>query len=299
MIRKLTISFCCVLVLVIGLSTSSFSVTLIHLPDFTNQNHLSSEQQKMADKILGRIRKENPDALLVTGDLINGYTLEERLNPSLYLPAKVREHFKHLYQIWSARVDGYKFRVLPALGDHELGDLPLGNILLQTYLLPTYRQAYKDSFNLPQNGPKGEKELAYYISWNHTLLITLNTFSRDGYFLKPQISSQQLQWLKRILRDTNKKNIIVQGHVPIVPIGICRSSSHLLYRDSTDSKLWQIMKTNDVDLYLCGELHTTNLTKQGGIVQVINNGHLGTSEISYTVIRTGTNLTYEIKRIKR
>ena len=51
-----------------------------------------------------------------------------------------------------------------------------------------------------------------------------------------------------------------------------RASSSLHYRGRTHSRLWKLMDRYDVDLYLSGEVHDTQLVERDGIVQVSHGG---------------------------
>ncbi len=265
--------------------------TFVSIPDFVNKNRLTPEEQKLAEETLRSIANEDPKFVLCAGDLIGGYWYSDK--------EKATSQAKKSYQRWLQRWEKYNLKVYPIMGDHELGDLPTVNLSLQTFLIPTYKKAYQESFDLPKNGPEGLEELTYYIELKNTLIISVHTFSKPNFWLKPQMSERQLRWLEDVLRQTKKENIIVQGHVPILPVDGGKCTSKVRYFGGSQSRFWRIMVKYGVDMYLCGEFHTIDIAKKEGVTQVVHGSYVSSETMNYLVIETGNSLEYKLKVITR
>ena len=287
--RKLILT---IIILIILLTSQVNAFEFAVISDFINANHLSSEQKIFASATLNSIKDDNPDFVLVPGDMVMGRWFVTEGN--------VREKGDHTYSEWLKMFENRDLTVYPAIGDHELGDLPAINVFAQGYLLPEYLDTYKRNFTLPQNGPKSMLEQSYYFVKENTLFITLQTFNINGWFVDNDISAKQLKWFENVLSKKQGKvdHIIVQGHLPIITVTKGFRSSHLTLKGGTDSKLWGIMKKYNVDYYLCGELHTTSIKEQDGITQIITNGFVESDKLSYALFSVDENIKFEIKEVK-
>lgn len=267
-----------IFILLIALTLTTQGATLISIPDFVNKDNLNQAEQKLANQTIEQIKDENPDAVLVPGDLIMGR----------YYLGDVEKQMKQEYKTWKKRWGEFS-PIYPAIGDHELGDLPLVNYLFQSYLYDVYLKSFSESFNLPENGSSA----TYYFEIENTLVITINTF-RSG--ISPEVSNLQLLWIEQILKENKRQNIIVQGHLPILSVDKGVNSSKIQYKDGRDSELWRLFKEYNVDLYLCGEFHTVSFAEDGGVQQIVHGGWIGDS-LNYLLIDTD-RLDYEIKRVE-
>lgn len=99
---------------------------------------------------------------------------------------------------------GWMFASTPqvlVLGNHEY--------VQKQKILNEYWNA---SFTLPKNGPKGLEERAYYIDYENTRLIVLD--SRD-MLLDEANAQRQAEWLEPLLKNNPKQWTIVSHHHPI------------------------------------------------------------------------------------
>ncbi|WP_226789751.1 purple acid phosphatase family protein [Flagellimonas hadalis] len=100
---------------------------------------------------------------------------------------------------------------------------------------------WKHQFTLPENGPEGLEETAYYMDYQNMRIIGLNSNVDHG---------KQAKWVEKLLSETDKDWIIVTFHHPLF------SAS-----DGRDNKEWrEVMKpifdTYGVDLVLQGHDHS-------------------------------------------
>ncbi len=71
---------------------------------------------------------------------------------------------------------------------------------------------WKPTFTFPQNGPEGLEETVFYIDYQGTRIIALNTMS---VYAKRENLEKQKTWLKKVLKENPNKWTIVTHHHPI------------------------------------------------------------------------------------
>ena len=131
---------------------------------------------------------------------------------------------------------------LPSPGNHEYSkardeQTPGGT--------PTITGHWRAQFTLPENGPAGLEESAYYIDYQGARIISLN--SNEG-------QEKQAEWLHQILGTNPSKWTIVTFHHPIYSSAKDRDNAKI-------RKLWQpIFDRYHVDLVLQGHDHTYSRT---------------------------------------
>ena len=137
---------------------------------------------------------------------------------------------------------GWIFRTMPSIatpGNHEYALNMKGNRVLSNHWNPT--------FTFPENGPEKEKETVYYVDYQDTRIISLNT---NTIKLSKEQAENQARWLRKVLSNCNQKWTIVTMHHPIY--------SSKLGRDNRELKkyLQPIFDEFKVDLVLQGHDHT-------------------------------------------
>jgi len=100
---------------------------------------------------------------------------------------------------------------------------------------------WRPSFTLPQNGPKGLEETTYYIDYQGTRIISLNS---------NEMEDVQIPWLENVLSDNPNQWTIITFHHPLFSAAKGRDNPEL-------RNLWQpIFDKYHVDLVLQGHDHT-------------------------------------------
>lgn len=245
----------------------------VSFPDFFNFD-IPNPKPEWEDAInwwLGRVKAEDPDFVLVAGDLVDGHWWDS--------PSQV-EHLGNVYYGgWVRRMHDHGLNYYVAVGDHELGDDPWPKKKMK--LKDDFEKSFDRLLKMPRNGPEGFKGLTYYVKHKGLLLITVETFEKKGNTIKPTVSGKQLQWVKETLAEHagDVNHIVVQGHVPILPGVKSRSSSSLMLQGGADSDFWQVMKQYGVDLYLCGEHHAITCKERDGIWQIVHGNSWGRSSV--------------------
>ena len=257
--------------------------SFVSFPDFFNFD-VPNPKPKWEDALdwwLDSVKAENPEFVLVAGDLVNGHWWDG--------PAQVQHLGNVYYGGWVRRMRDHDLPFYVAVGDHELGDDPWPK--KKRKLKGDFENAFVRHTNMPRNGPEGFKGLTYYVKHRGLLLITVETFETHGDSIRPTVTGKQLDWVEKTLKkhapDVN--HIVVQGHVPILPGVKARSSSRLMLEDGAESGLWKVMSEYGVDLYLCGEHHAITCKEKNGVWQIVHGNSWGRSSVS-----TGNYLLAEV-----
>jgi 3',5'-cyclic AMP phosphodiesterase CpdA len=127
---------------------------------------------------------------------------------------------------------------LPSPGNHEY-EKPRGE--RTPGAAPAITGHWRAQFTLPQNGPAGLEETAYFVDYQGARIISLN--SNEGH-------EKQAQWMHEILGRNPSRWSIVAFHHPIYSSAKERDNAEI-------RKLWQpIFDRYHVDLVLQGHDHT-------------------------------------------
>ena len=144
--------------------------------------------------------------------------------------------------------------VLPAPGNHEIALGLEGKSILAPH--------WKAQFALPDHGPAGLESSVYYLDYQGTRIVSLNSNEKKV---------EQAAWLERVLSDNPNRWTILTFHHPILSTAEGRDNPAL-------RKLWQpIFDKHRVDLVLQGHDHSYGRTglegfegSTGGTVYVVS-----------------------------
>src|SRR3989304_3977431 len=92
--------------------------TFVSTPDFFNFDVPNPWPQwdPAVNWYLGQVKKENPDLVLVAGDLVNGHWWDG--------PKCIEQMGAIYYENWIRRMRQHDLKYYVGIGDHELGDDP-------------------------------------------------------------------------------------------------------------------------------------------------------------------------------
>ncbi|MBN2214811.1 MAG: metallophosphoesterase [Bacteroidales bacterium] len=266
--------------------------TIVSFPDFFNFDVPEPWPQwdDAVNWFLDQVSKEDPEFVLVTGDLVNGHWYDG--------PTCIEHMGATYFGNFIRRMNHHQLRYYVAVGDHELGDDPWPPEKMA--LVPHFERAFAENLKMPLNGPENKKGLAYSVRHKNVLVVTVETFEEKDGELIVTVTGRQLDWLRQTLSDNRDADfIIVQGHAPVIGRPKARSSSMLMVKDSSDSEFWKVMKQGGVDLYLCGEFHAVTINEKDGIWQVVHGSSWGREIVStqdYLVMKVeGRRLNLEMK----
>ena len=247
------------------------SWTFVSMPDFLNVDTVYPQPgwEPALDYILKSVKAENPEFLLVAGDLVMGRWPTE---------ADIDKYAAIYYPAWTDRMQTHGLKFYTAIGDHDVGDNPWPQG--KAKLVPHFKARFREYMKMPLNGPDHMKGTAFW--WKHqgVLFISVDVFEkadggRQGQ-INAHVTGKQLAWLEQVLEaNRDAEHIIVMGHTPILGPVRKWSSSGLMLAGDHQSPLWQTMKRYGVDVYLCGEVHAITCTQRDGIMQIAHGGLIG------------------------
>ena len=168
--------------------------------------------------------KKAPDARFIihAGDLVN------------------RAHREQDWQEWFD-AGGWIHSSLPSFpvpGNHEYSPL---NEMERVSGIRSLSAQWPHQFTLPENGPEGLAETAYFMDYQNTRIIGLN--SNEQF-------EEQAQWLEEVLAATTQKWKVVTFHHPLFSASGGRDNAYL-------RNLWKpLLDKYQVDLVLQGHDHS-------------------------------------------
>jgi hypothetical protein len=274
--------------------------SFVSMPDFLNVD-LDYPQKGWEDAIsyiLESVKSENPDFLIVTGDLVMGHWDSPEWNDK----DSIAKYSEKYYSSWKNRMNHYGLNYYTSIGDHEIGDNPWRNAK-KLEAVKYYKEVFAEHMKMPQNGPAHMKGTAFWWRYKNVLFISTDVFEEgqsDQGLIKVGVTGDQLKWVKQILeenKDVDHK--IILGHTPILSPVRQWSSSGMTIKEGRDSEFWQTMKAYNVDAYMCGEVHAITCTERDGIMQIAHGGLLGYNKCTNYMVVTVTKdkIGLEIKEI--
>ncbi|TRX62036.1 hypothetical protein FNH22_01555 [Fulvivirga sp. M361] len=264
--------------------------TFVSVPDFLNKDarypHPGFEEA--FSYFLDAVKAENPDFILVPGDLVDGRW------PSILEPTEesILKNAAIFYPAWKARMEAKGLKYYVSVGDHEVGDNPWPEE--KAKLVPLLEEQFRNYMRMPMNGPDHMKGLAYSFIHNNTLFVSVDVFEpgqgAEGHIVA-QVSGKQLEWLGNVLAEKKEvDHVIVMGHTPILaPVNKLNSSGMMLEK-GRESDLWKTLTKHNVDLYLCGEVHAITCTEEDDVQQVAHGSLFGWNPtVNYLVAKVSSD----------
>jgi len=269
--------------------------TFVSMPDFLNVDLVYPQKgwEEALDYVLKAVKAEEPDFVLVAGDLVMGRWT--------YGDKGVKHWGDVYYPAWVKRMNDHGLKFYAALGDHELGDDPWPGGSAKLKAIPEFKKAFCQHIKMPLNGPEHMKGTAWSFVHKGVLFAAVDVFEPDAKRgIAAKVTGKQLAWLDKTLADRKGvTHTVVMGHTPIVGPVRRWSSSGLMLEGGRQSPLWQAMSKRGVDLYLCGEVHDMTCNELDGVQEIAHGGLFGyNSRVNYLVGRVeGGRMTLELKEL--
>lgn len=215
------------------------------------------------DYVLKAIKAEEPEFVLVAGDLVMGHWPDRQ---------SIEKFAELYYGAWVQRMQDHGLTFYAAIGDNEIGGSPWCEE--KTKLVGTLRRQFQRYLRMPLTGPLRMRGTAYWFIHENTLFVALDVFERGGDGgIVPQVTGEQLEWLESILTaNSGVEHIVVMGHTPVLPPAEAEDSGILLLDGGRESPLWQTLQKHGAKLYLCGQAHATACVQADGILHVTHGG---------------------------
>ena len=267
----------------------------VSMPDFLNVDLTYPQKgwEEALDYVLKAVKAEDPDFVLVAGDLVMGRWT--------YGDKGVKHWADIYYPAWVKRMADHGLTFYAAIGDHELGDDPWPRGSEKLNAIGEFKKAFRDHLKMPLNGPEHMKGTAWSMVHKGVLFVGVDVFEADPKLgIAAKVTGKQLAWLDKTLANRKGiEHVVVMGHTPIVGPVRRWSSSGLMLEGGRASPLWQTMSKRGVDLYLCGEVHDMTCNERDGVQEIAHGGLFGyNSRVNYLVTTVSPGkMTLELKEL--
>ena len=265
-------------------------------------NSTNPAYERAIDRVLDDWQRQQPDAVLVAGDLVDGRWGRDSHHTGNFGPVNnaaqrataARLAAATYYPQYLQRFREHDLDLYPAAGDHEYGDNPW--TVSKRRLAPVFQQQFARYFT---RTPAGRPRFRDHPNGVHAgtayafrpapdvQVVTIDPFDIGPDRARLRVDRQQLRWLVGVLRSAQEDGVrwtIVQGHLPILEPVRSRGSSELHYPGGSGSRLWQVFRRYGVDVYLCGEVHDVTATSKDGILQLAHGGAFQFGLTTYAVL---------------
>lgn len=203
----------------------------------------------VVERIAADIVLEDPDLVLVAGDLVNGWTMHAVM-PYDEQYAQWKEVMKPVYDAGIS--------VYPIRGNHDDGPERLVLKPLPAKREPPadsqerIREAFLNAFDeysyIPQNGPEGEERLEYSFSHKNAFFVGMDFYNGGQHRIN-------LDWVTEQLAANKKKHVFVYGHEPAFET---IHKDNLSYYPHERDKFWDALGAAGGRVYFCGHDHLYN-----------------------------------------
>lgn len=267
----------------------------VSIPDFVNADLACPQPgwEDTLDYVLKAIQAENPEFVLVPGDLVMGHWPDKD---------SIEKFAEVYYGAWARRMQDHGLTFYVTVGDHEIGGAPWPEE--KAKLANTFRRQFQKNLGMPLNGPLRMRGTAFWFIHENTLFTALDVFEKGAGpqgGIVPQVTGEQLAWLEGVIADNpGVEHIVAMGHTPVLGPIASASSTYLSLDGGKDSPLWQSLKKHGADLYLCGEVHAISCTQADGILQVAHGSLFGAApKVNYLVATVHPDrIDLELKEIE-
>jgi type 1 glutamine amidotransferase len=243
----------------------------VSIPNFASADAGCPEET--LDYVLKAIKAENPEFVLVPGDLVAADWPDKE---------SIEEQAAVCYRAWVKRMQDHGLRFYAAVGDRDIGGGPWPAD--KADLVRVFKRQFQKHLTMPLSGPLRMKGTAFWFVYENALFVALDVFEKGTGAqagIVPQVTSEQLQWLEQTLTDNpGVEHVIVMAHAPVIQV----SSAGLTLAGGTESALWQALKQHRAQLYLCGEVPAIRCTQADGILQIAHGATIGRDpKLNYVV----------------
>jgi hypothetical protein len=124
---------------------------------------------------------------------------------------------------------------------------------------------------IPQNGPEGQKGLAYYLRRGNLLYVSLHHPLYAG--LPKDFRVAHMDWLDRVLRENEDCDFkIVVGHYPVHPLNGYPAGNGWAFPEDQRKVIWDILLRHGVTAYLCSHVLAFDVQAHDGLLQITSAG---------------------------
>ena len=240
------------------------------LSDTQGTRMAESQKPYINERVLTMIAcdlvREQPDFVLVAGDLVNGWLH----NGGADYPTQFEAWKKIMQPVYEAGI-----RVYPIRGNHEDGPERFALPPLPACLEPpagtqkALKEAFQQAFNqdyISRNGPLGEEGLTYSFRHKNALIIGIDVFTIHQHKVNQA-------WLDEQISSKTEEHLFVYGHEPA--FGVDHIDNLAFFPQERD-QFWNSIGKAGGRVYFCGHDHMYNRAaisdKDGNAVQQVVSG---------------------------
>ncbi|SFJ16169.1 3',5'-cyclic AMP phosphodiesterase CpdA [Bosea sp. OK403] len=188
-----------------------------------------------------------PEFILFPGDEIIG------LIPD---PTALRDQWKHFFDVEMAWLDRQKTPMWHTTGNHTAYDRMSEDI-------------FREVLQLPDNGPKDQKGLSYWVRRGDLLMVFVHTLwsglGGEGHV--------ETEWLEAVLKQhADAKYKIVLGHHPVFPVNGFSGTYQREIGHEYAETFWNILVDAGVFAYLCSHILAYDVQVHHGVLQICTAG---------------------------
>jgi len=216
--------------------------------DNSKKTDKSGINDAIVETIANDIVRENPDFVLVTGDLVSGWFR----NGGTDYAAQYANWKEVMSPVYNAGI-----RVYPVRGNHDSRPKRLALLPLPSRFDPSpdapvllknvFQNAFPE-FYIPKNGPVGEEGLTYSFVHKNAFIVGLDQFIGGRHTINQE-------WLDRQLKGNSLPHIFVYGHEPAFETG--HKDCLAVYPTERDL-FWDSIGRAGARIYFCGHDHYYN-----------------------------------------
>jgi len=184
------------------------------------------------------IQKENPNLVFAVGDLVNSCDKKD----------KCQQKFNE----WKKATAPFSGHIYAAQGNHDRTGGEKAD------------EAWNASFNFPQNGPDGFRNMVYSFDYDNSHFVVLASDKPK----ENNINDAQRQWLEQDLAKNKKPNTFVFFHEPAYPVS-SKIGESLDVNGGDRNNLWNILVRHRVTAVFSGHEHIFSRKNINGVYQFV------------------------------
>ncbi|MBS0264784.1 MAG: metallophosphoesterase [Planctomycetes bacterium] len=207
------------------------------------QNHAA------VNRVVARLQP-GPEFIAFPGDAVMGYLTD---------PAPLRQQWDYWWNTEMAWLHPRGIPLYQSTSNHNTYDLASEEV---------FRQVHP---HLPQNGPEGQRGLAYAVRNGNLLYVSTHQPDRT----RPDRSTLVMEtaWLDQILtQHADARYKFVCGHYPVFPVNGYFQSPQWCFRPAEREPFWEVLVKHQVHAYLCSHILAFDVQIHRGIPQILSGG---------------------------
>ncbi|TCR93335.1 metallophosphoesterase [Rhizobium sp. BK376] len=188
-----------------------------------------------------------PEFILFPGDEVIGLTADAD---------DLRAQWRHWLDVEMSWLDRAKTPLWHTTGNHTTYDRMSEAI-------------FREILSLPENGPQGQKGLAYWVRRDDLLLVFVHTLATElggeGHV--------EMEWLQATLEShADARHKIVLGHHPVFPVNGFSGTYQREIGHEYSERFWDILIKADVLAYVCSHILAFDVQVKRGVLQICTAG---------------------------